>query len=92
LQISTEGGTMPQWSADGREIFYVDGKWRLTAAPVTFGNETVQVGVPQPLFEVNRGMPRFAVTRDGRRFLVLGLQARDAASTAAVIINGLPEK
>lgn len=83
---------MPHWSADGREIFYVDGKWRLTAAPVTIGTETVQVGVPQPLFEVNRGMPRFAVTRDGRRFLVLGLQASDAASTATVIINGLPEK
>jgi Tol biopolymer transport system component len=73
-QISSGGGTQPQWRADGRELFYVapDGSMMsvhvdtraefTTSAPTRLFTSTI---TPSP------GVPRYGVSRDGQRFLAL---------------------
>ena len=50
FQVSTEGGTVPSWRRDGRELYYLSPDNRLMAAPITIG-ASVQVGTPQALFD-----------------------------------------
>ena len=52
----------------------------------------LQAGVPKPLFAIDRGGTRFAVTRDGQRFLIPVRLASETANTATIIINALPGK
>jgi eukaryotic-like serine/threonine-protein kinase len=67
-QLSTNGGTSPVWAANGRELFFKRGN-DLIAVPVEL-NPAFKHGTPAVLF--NRPLaPRFAVTADAQRFLVL---------------------
>jgi dipeptidyl aminopeptidase/acylaminoacyl peptidase len=81
-QVSTNGGTAPRWSADGKEIFYtVDN--RIMAAAVAPQATNFEVGAVRPLFSVTPGGPGnfYAVSRDAQRFLV----NTQNASTSSVI-------
>src|SRR5437899_3291337 len=49
VRISSEGGTVPRWSRDGRELFYL-GRQRLVAVSVTPG-ATFERGQARTLFE-----------------------------------------
>jgi Tol biopolymer transport system component len=70
--VSTAGGLTPEWSADGRELFYRD-KERIMSVTVKSG-VAFAASVPRVLFEV-KALPReteqrpFAVGPDGR-FLI----------------------
>jgi len=74
-QISTSGGTFPRWRRDGKELFYISDDQKLMAVPVKLG-ETVQAGIPQPLFPIppfpgiQFGASFYAPLGDGQRFLV----------------------
>jgi Tol biopolymer transport system component len=74
-QISSAGGTTPQWRRDGKELFYVAADQKLMAVPVKLG-ATMEAGTPQPLFPVlplganALGAVFYAPMRDGQRFLV----------------------
>ena len=79
-----DGGTLPQWSADGHELFYISSSEMLTAVPVNGDGQALQLlGPPKALFPVRvsqaeggyRGW-HYAVSKDGRRFLVI--QSSDA--------------
>jgi serine/threonine protein kinase/Tol biopolymer transport system component len=50
-QVSTGGGVTPRWSADGSELFFLDGERRLVAAQIDAG-DAVQVVGREVLFEV----------------------------------------
>ncbi len=70
--VSTDGGTEPLWSHDGRELFYQNGS-QLMAVTVTPG-ATFSAGTPRVLYEGRyfrtiTGNTSFSVTRDGNRFL-----------------------
>ena len=76
-QISVEGGTFPRWHGDTQELFYVFVP-NVMAAELRFSGLSVEAGVPRALFPL-RGNPnvphttpyhRYAVTRDGQRFLI----------------------
>jgi serine/threonine-protein kinase len=73
VTVSTNGGTEPVWSGDGRELFYREGA-RMMAVSVQTA-PTLMLGRPQPLFEgaylVSELAPAFDATRDGRRFLMI---------------------
>jgi serine/threonine-protein kinase len=74
-QVSTTGGTEPAWSPDGRELFYVNGKTELIAAEIRPG-ATFSVGEQRRLFSVDAYLrpgsyPRYAVSPDGRRFMMI---------------------
>jgi Tol biopolymer transport system component len=75
-QVSNQGGLMPHWRCDGRELFYLTPDSTLMAVPVNLG-ATCEVGAPRALFATGiRLIPRYkawmnqyAVARDGERFL-----------------------
>ena len=76
MQVSTSGGSEPQWRADGLELYYVTANWRLAAVPIARG-ATLIVGRASTLFETyvdtslgRLGAGHYATSGDGQRFLV----------------------
>ncbi|MDP9268995.1 MAG: protein kinase [Acidobacteriota bacterium] len=71
FQASTEGGRIPKWRKDGKELYYMSIDQKLVAVPITLGAATVQAGAPQGLFAIRVPPVRatYAVSGDGR-FLV----------------------
>jgi Tol biopolymer transport system component len=72
-RVSSEGGTAPRWSPNGRELFYRSGRQELMAAQVD-GSPTFHVSETRTLFSVLPYLPgvahaSYAVSPDGQRFL-----------------------
>jgi len=82
-----EGGTRPVWSHDGRELFYISTSGKLmrvtvdTAALFTHGR-------PQLMFDVRMPpMSPFAISHDGKRFLILNGIEPDVTTPITVVVN-----
>jgi serine/threonine-protein kinase len=96
-QVSTNGGTAPAWSHDGRELFYttsqsVGGQATLTkmmAVPVAL-RPTFRAGTPLMLFQGQYGATAairgYDVASDGRRFLMVQQKERPAISVTDMIL------
>jgi eukaryotic-like serine/threonine-protein kinase len=71
-QVSSNGGIEPQWSVDGKELYYVTLDWQVMAVEVT-SKPVFQAGTPKLLFQApaqpSRGAGDFTV--DGQHFLFL---------------------
>ncbi len=87
IQISTEGGTEPVWSRDGRELFYRNGNQMMVVDVET--DPEFRVGRPRELFEEPyetdpnaQGIPNYDVSLDGEQFLMV----RRGSSRAAGLI------
>ena len=87
-QISTAGGTEPQWRKDGKELFYLSGD-RLMAVDVKASPRGFEPGVSKTLFpirlESTRRRARYQVADNGRRFLIN--VPIESSSPVAVSIN-----
>lgn len=100
-QVSTGGGAQPVWSADSRELFYVDPEGRIVAVPVqpgpgfVAGNPQVVVDGPFLLNIAAFGGRMYDVSRDGQRFLLLkgaeGAQQTAPPPQIIVVQNWLEE-
>ncbi len=66
FQLSIAGGELPQWRADGRELFYVQ-NYTIFAVPITL-EPRVEIGTPKALFK-SPNASAYAVAADGQRFL-----------------------
>ena len=92
-QVSNEGGWLPHWRRDGRELFYVTYDGTLMAVPVSTG-ATFEHEIPRPLFRAGLRQPMaawpnvYAVGRDGDRFLVNQRLADPAAEAITVVLPG----
>ena len=98
--ISTNGGVMPRWRPDGKELFYVALDDRLMAVPIRADREkhTVEAGAPVALFTTRIGGARAAaingqyeVAPDGQRFLMNNLAGDVTASPITIIMNWKPK-
>jgi dipeptidyl aminopeptidase/acylaminoacyl peptidase len=75
VQVSSEGGSEPQWREDGRELFFLRTDRMMMAVPVLL-QPTFHPGEPAPLFQThvpilaNAYRWHYAVSADGERFLV----------------------
>jgi Tol biopolymer transport system component len=71
-QVSTNAGTMPQWSRDGREIYFLSADDHVMVMDVTQGPDgDIQIGTPQPMFpKPLRHGSTFEMAPDGKRLLV----------------------
>jgi len=76
-QVSTQGGTKPEWRRDGKELFYLAEDRKLMSLELTDGSGFDR-SAPRPLFQTRT--PRvdfpgfhslYAVTPDGQRFLTV---------------------
>ena len=96
-QVSTDGGTAPAWSRDGRELFYTTtqtagGQATFTRMmAVTVGlRPTFTAGAPRMLFQGNfgasAGIRGYDVSPDGRRFLMVQQKERPPVSASEMIL------
>jgi len=92
--VSVNGGSMPRWRNDGKELFYLAPNNKLMAVSVKTNGDNFEAGNPQPLFDVRITLPvtgatGYAVTRDGQRFLV-NVQAQESSASPAVVVQNWP--
>jgi Tol biopolymer transport system component len=86
-QVSTAGGAMPRWSADGTELFYIAQDFSLMAVPVKRSGSSVEVGAPQSLFRTGASrINTYNVAPDGR-FLMADANADPLANRISVILH-----
>ena len=91
-QISTAGGSAPTWRGDGREIVYDTPGDTFYAVSVEAKGATLEVGTPVKLFQrtLVHGQPqvyRYAIDRDGQRFLLNTPVDNATPQTAQVVLN-----
>jgi Tol biopolymer transport system component len=95
-QVSTAGGILPLWSADGKELYYIDPDGAMMAAPIKVSVATVEPGAPVRLFmtrifgggaDIQSGR-QYDVTADGR-FLIATL-LNEAAVPITLLQNWNP--
>ena len=96
-QLSTEGGTEPLWSPDGKELFYRHGR-TLLAVNVTTDPTFKLVGNPRPLFGGNyhssptyHGGAAYDVSRDGTRFLMIRREPGSIPTRIHIVFNWFEE-
>lgn len=73
MPISSDGGSLPRWRVDGRELFYragARGSFRLMSVDIDLGRE-VRAGSPKPLFEGRYDISGYDPAPDGNRFLMV---------------------
>ncbi len=91
--ISTQGGTEPVWSADGRELFYRHGSQMMVVDISTA--PTFAPGTPRRLFEGYElnpyGLPNYDVSPDGKRFLMVQSDSGAAPTQLNVVLNWTEE-
>jgi len=92
LRISSTGGTEPRWRGDGRELFYFSADQQLMSVTLT-SREMLSARLPRGLFRARishadapNGGTGYAVTKDGRRFLIPVTVAGDAEEQAITIL------
>ena len=95
-QISTEGGTEPLWSRNGRELFYRNGN-RMMAVDITT-QPNFSAGKPKLFFEGQYeptlvSNANYDISPDGQRFLMLkAIETEAAAPTQInVVLNWFEE-
>lgn len=87
-QVSTNGGTRPVWSRNGKELFFIDPGRRVMAVEVR-GGAKFEAGVPKTLFATRfavGGSTWFDVSDDGR-FLIPNEAEEAGTSPISVVIN-----
>jgi eukaryotic-like serine/threonine-protein kinase len=96
FQVSKEGGIQPLWRGDGKELFFLALDGTLMAAPIETKPE-FQSASPQALFSSrsititsgSTGRRQYAVTRDGKRFLVITSERSLSGSPLTIVVNWL---
>jgi Tol biopolymer transport system component len=81
--ISTNGGDLPVWSRDGKELFYISADGKMMAVEVKNGSE-FQRGAPKALFDVRLARGGYDVTSDGR--FLIPAQAEQSGSTPVTLV------
>jgi eukaryotic-like serine/threonine-protein kinase len=88
-QVSRDGGYAPVWRADGKELSYLGADGTMMAAPIDATGQ-FDAGVPQALFPTDAltstSFP-YAVTRDGKRFLVNARPRQSSVAPLTVLVN-----
>ena len=83
-QISTDGGAVPMWRRDGRELFYRT-RDAIMAVPLTTGS-SFSAGAPQELFRAPY-QQSFDVSPDGQRFLMIKSGTAASSAQLHVVLN-----
>jgi Tol biopolymer transport system component len=91
-QVSSGGGAMPRWRQDGSELFYLATDHSMMAATVRAVAASFETGAPNRLFTapvVSGAVDRdeYAVSADGKRFLVSRALGNAAAAPVTIVLN-----
>jgi eukaryotic-like serine/threonine-protein kinase len=88
IPVSTGGGVLPRWSGDGKELFYMAGDALMAVAMRPDGS----FDAPRRLFDrsafvVNPRFHSYAVSADGKRFLMMQREPASVPRQLNVILN-----
>jgi Tol biopolymer transport system component len=91
-RISTNGGIVPNWSRDGKELFYVASDGQLMSVAVKANGTELEFSPPKALFKTRmmadaNVFHEFDVSPDGQHFLVGTLIGESTAPPPSVILN-----
>ena len=91
-QISSSGGRYPRWRGDGGDIIYLAPDGKLMSAPIRCTNNSVEAGVPRPLFDAALPSVPFSrypydLTPDGQKLLMLNAARGRLPGRLAVTLN-----
>ncbi|MFA6958408.1 MAG: protein kinase [Thermoanaerobaculia bacterium] len=93
--VSTDGGTEPLWSRDGRELFFQSGSrlMGVTVTPgVTFSASPPRLVHEGRFFRTINGNTSFSITPDGSRFLrIQPLTQEPAITRIELVLNWFSE-
>jgi hypothetical protein len=83
---------LPRWRRkDGKELFFLSPERRVISVSVDSDDSTFQTSVPRPVFDETVGGDSYAVSRDGRRFLI-NTVLPEAAAPIQIVVNWTPER
>jgi Tol biopolymer transport system component len=88
-QVSSEGGRMPRWREDGRELFYLGADGRLMVTEVRL-SPSFESRVPTALFNVSlleSPDSQYDVSSDGTRILVNRVSRETEATPMTVVLD-----
>jgi hypothetical protein len=93
IRISTGGGTDAAWSKNGGELFYLAADRKLMAVPYRATVTTFEPGAGEVLFPVPGNVLHrsYAVTGDGRRFLIGKPMDENLSGPITWVLNWLDE-
>jgi len=84
-QVSVNGGYLPIWGRDGRELFFVGDDQKMMAVNVKDG-ANFDADVPKPLFDIRNSDGYFDVGKDGR-FLIPAEVKQAGTLPITVVVN-----
>ena len=90
VRISTDGGRYPEWSPDGRELYYVSSDLKLMAVSLKTSGDAVEASAPRELFTLpifSNGLVPYDVAPDGKRFLVRAVPAGEGSQPLTLLSN-----
>jgi len=87
-QVSASGGEQPQWSRDGKELFYMDPTFNLYAVVVTENGNALQFGAPKVLIPsanlASAPSVFYDLTPDGKKILLDRVEQQVSQSVTVV--------
>ena len=87
-QVSPNGGQIPHWSADGKELLFFDANQSILAVPVKEVGGALEFGAPQTLISQWTVLttPFYSLSPDGKRLLMERL-AQQVNQPVTIITN-----
>jgi len=99
-QISTQEGSRPSWSRNGRELFFLGGRERVNTASIAVSGDTLVPGAATAardrllsrIHDARRQHPRYDVTDDHQRFLMIkgSTSTSGSRSEMTIVLNWPP--
>lgn len=94
-QISSNGGRYPEWSADGKELYYFTPTWDFISVPIQT-KPKFTIGKPVRLFNKRLtteglGRNRYCVTKDRNKFIMSSPLTATGGGEFTVVVNWLAE-
>jgi eukaryotic-like serine/threonine-protein kinase len=84
-QVSANGGELPRWSTDGKELYYMDLTFNLLAVPVTSADSAPQFGAAEKLVSTwSAPQVFYDVSPDGQKFLLDRVEQQVSQSVTVV--------
>ena len=87
-QVSANGGVMPRWSKDGKELYYFDPTYNLFAVPINAAGSALQFGTPQTLVSnwTVPSVPLYDLSPDSKKIL-LDRVPQQVSQSVTVVTN-----
>jgi len=93
VQVSINGGFLPRWRHDGKELFYLSPDKKIMSAEICEVGSNLVIGKVQPLFTANpafSGFHVYDVTSDGKKFIIASRSARQAPEPPLTLVTNWP--